>query len=187
MGHRELIESLRKEGEDNINRLWIDVQEEADRINAETSQKIEESREKYRKDQETAARKQEDSILSEAKNRARLIKLSAERAMSERLLPLAMSYLHELRNKGYKDVFTSLVKELPHTLWREVRVNPQDIGIAREHFPDSQAIPDNTIAGGLEVILEDGRICIDNTFNKRLEKAWEDILPSLISDIYKEV
>jgi len=187
MGYRELIESLRKEGEENISRLWIDVQEEADKINAETSQKIEEIREKYRKDQETAAGKQEDLILSETKNRARLIKLSAERALSDRLFPLAMSYLHELRNEAYKDVFASLVKELPHTLWREVRVNPQDITIAREHFPDSQVIPDDTISGGLEVIREDGRICIANTFNKRLEKAWEDVLPSLITDIYKEV
>jgi vacuolar-type H+-ATPase subunit E/Vma4 len=31
------------------------------------------------------------------------------------------------------------------------------------------------------------RICILNSFEKRLERAWEDLLPLLIREAYKEV
>ncbi len=187
MGHRELIESLRKEGEESINRLWSEVKTEAEKINAEASRKIEEIRENYRESQDIAVREQEGSILSGAKNRAHIINLSAEKVLSERLFPLALSYLRELRNDRYEDVFASLAKELPDVTWKDVRVNLQDVRIAQEHFPGSNVIPDDNISGGLEVIREDGKICIANTFEKRLEKAWEDILPLLISEINKEV
>ncbi len=186
MGHRELIESLRREGEETINRLWSEIKAEAEKINAEASRRIEELREKYGEILEIEIKKQEDSVLSEANNRARIIKLSAEKVLSERLFPLALSSLRELRNDGYKDVFASLIKELPDMPWKDVRVNPQDTEIIREHFPDSNIIPDDNISGGLKVIREDGKICIANTFEKRLDKAWEDILPLLINEIHKE-
>ncbi len=187
MGHRELIESLRKDGEEIINRLWSGVKAEADKINAEASLKIEEARENFRRDREIAVKRQEESILSGAKKRANRIKLSAEKALSERLFPFAVSHLRELRNDGYEEVFASLVKELPDAIWKDARVNPLDMSIAREHFPDSNVIPDDSISGGLEVIRGDGKISIANTFEKRLEKAWEDILPVIIREIYKEV
>lgn len=187
MGHRELIESLRKDGEETINRLWSEVKAEAEEIDAETSRRIRELRETYKKAQEAAAEKEAESIISGVKNRAHIIKLSAERALSERLFPLALSCLPELRGSGYMDVFSLLVKELPHIHWKDVRVAPQDVDIAQERFPEANCIPDDTISGGLEVIRDDGRVSIANTFEKRLEKAWEDLLPLLISSIYKEV
>jgi vacuolar-type H+-ATPase subunit E/Vma4 len=85
------------------------------------------------------------------------------------------------------DVFSLLVKELPHMHWKDVRVAPRDVEIAQKHFPDSNCLPDDNISGGLEVMRDDGRVSITNTFEKRLEKAWEDLLPLLISSMYKEV
>ena len=187
MGHRELIESLRKDGEETVNRLWSEVKAEAEKIDAETSRRIKELREKYQKEQEAAVNKEEESIISAVRNRAHIIKLTAERSLSERLFPLALSRLPELRGTGYRDVFSLLVKEIPHTHWKEVRVAPQDVEIAREHFPDSNCLAGENISGGLEVVREDGMVRITNTFEKRLEKAWEDILPLLIRSIYKEV
>ncbi len=187
MGHRELIESLRKDGEETINRQWNEVKAEAEEIDAETSRRIRDLKEKYQKVQKAAAEKEEELILSGVKNRAHLIKLSAERSLSERFFPLALSCLPELRGSGYMDMFSRLVKELPHIQWKDVRVAPQDVEIAQEHFPDSHCIPDDTISGGLEVFRDDGRVSIANTFEKRLEKAWEDLLPLLISSMYNEV
>lgn len=186
MGHRELIESLRREGEETVNRLWSKIKAEAEKINAEASRRIDELREKYEKIREIEVKKQEDSILSEANNRARIIKLSVEKVLSERLFLLALSNIRELRNDGYKDVFALLVKELPDVIWKEVFVNPEDMKTVREYFPDSNIIPDDNISGGLEVVSEDGKISIANTFEKRLERAWEDILPLLINEIYRE-
>lgn len=187
MGYRELIESLRKDGDENINQMWIDVKAEAEKINNETSERIKELSKKYQTKRDTAVQQQEESILAEAKNRSRIIKLTAERIISDRLFPLAESVLGDLRNTRYKEVFKLLVKELPDKSWEEVRVNPQDVRIAREHFPDVIVTPDEHISGGLVVLREEGRIRITNTFKKRLEKAWEDLLPLLFSTLYEEI
>ena len=187
MGHRELIESLRKDGDETISRLWSEVKAEAKKIDGETLLRIADLRKKYQKEQEAAAKREEESIISGVISKAHLIKLSAERDLLKRLFPLALPCLSELRDDGYREVFSLLAKELPDIQWKDVHVNPQDVEIAQEHFPDSNCIPDENISGGLKVIREDGRICIANTFEKRLENAWEDLLPLLIHSIYKEV
>lgn len=187
MGHRELIESLRKDGEESINRLWSDVKAEAEKIEEDASRKVDELREKYGQKQETEIRQQEEAVLAEAGNRARSIRLSAERALSERLFPLAESSLGALRTAEYNEVFKLLIRELPDRTWEEVQVNPRDADITREHFPDARITSDDTIAGGLRVLRAEGKICIANTFKNRLEKAWEDLLPVLINATYEEI
>jgi len=187
LGYSELIESLRKDGEENINRMWSNVKAEAEKINEETSLRINELRDKYQKKSETEVKQQEESILAEARNRSHRIKLSTERALSDRLFPLAASSLVDLRDTRYKEVFISLIKELPDKSWEEIRVHPQDVGIAQEHFPHAHITPDKSISGGLEVLREEGRVSISNTLNKRLERAWEDLLPLIFTTIYKEV
>ncbi len=187
MGYRELIESLRKEGEEKINLLWSEAHDEAEKINAETSRRIEEIRERYKVSRENAVKVQEEAILSDVKTKERTIRLTAEKALSDRLFSVALTLLHELRNKKYVEVFTSLAGELADIKWQEIRVNPEDLSIAQEHFPYSNIIPDDTIAGGMEALKEGGKIHVINTFRKRLERAWEDILPLMISDVYKEI
>ncbi|MCK5139570.1 MAG: V-type ATP synthase subunit E [Thermodesulfovibrionia bacterium] len=187
MGYRELIDGLRKEGERKSSKLWSEAQAEAEKIRAETYRNIEEMREKYRKSQERAITEQEEAILSEAKERARIIRLSAEKDLSDRLFQVALSLLHQLRNERYEDMLTSLVTELPDTEWDKIRVNPEDVRRARVHFPDSDIIPDAAIHGGLEASKGDGKIHVINTFQKRLERAWEDLQPLIMGDIYKEM
>jgi vacuolar-type H+-ATPase subunit E/Vma4 len=58
--------------------------------------------------------------------------------------------------------------------------------MAETHLPDSKIIPDYKITGGLEVFRENRKQHIINTFEKRLERAWEEILPFLIIDTYRE-
>jgi vacuolar-type H+-ATPase subunit E/Vma4 len=187
MGYTELVESLRREGEEKISQLWSEVKTEAEKIKAETSGRIKEMREEYRKSQEGAIREQEEVILSESKDKARMIRLLAEKTLLERLFPMAVSLLHELRKERYQDVFTLLAREFLDLQWEEVWVNPEDVETAREHFPDSKITSDDTITGGIKAMREDGKIYIHNTFEKRLERIWEDIQPSIIRDIYQEV
>jgi vacuolar-type H+-ATPase subunit E/Vma4 len=37
------------------------------------------------------------------------------------------------------------------------------------------------------VALDGMKISISNTFEKRLERAWEEILPPIMRDVYKEI
>jgi V/A-type H+-transporting ATPase subunit E len=180
MGCKELIEALRREGDEKVRAIWQEAETEAERIKADANEKINSMHEKYSRMQASTIKDQIDPILSEAKQKADAVRLEAEKDMSVRLYHLAASILNNLRDEGYTDVFYSLVKELPFCKCEIVKVNPEDEKIARECFPDSKIITDSSIAGGLEVQAKNGKIRISNTFEKRLERAWMEILPALM-------
>lgn len=184
MGYKELIEALRREGDEKAHAIWQEAEAEADKIRRDADERINRMREKYSMMQASAIKEQIEPILSEAKQKANAIRLAAEKYMSERFYRLALSVLSDLRDEGYQDVFRSLVKELPFCKWERVKVNPQDEKIAKEYFPDVEIITDSSIAGGLEVQARAGKIRISNTFEKRLERAWMELLPGLMRDIY---
>ncbi|MBI5666146.1 MAG: V-type ATP synthase subunit E [Nitrospirae bacterium] len=186
MGHEELIASLRKEGEEKVRAVRDAAEVEADNIRAAAAGKIEQLREEFRKREARLTKIEEDDIISSAEKKARTIILSAEKSLSDRLFNLALICLHELRRESYENIFSALVKEIPQVKWEEVRVHSADAGMARRYFPGSVIVPDDDISGGFEAALESGRRHIINTFEKRLERAWEEILPSLVIDTYKE-
>lgn len=186
MGYRELIDSLRKETDDKVRQLWSEAEAEAEKIRADVQTRSAHLREAYQKDLAQAVREREESVLKEVEGRVRIMKLSDEKALSERLFPIALSCLHELRSERYHDLFTALVKDLPPVQPDEVRVHPEDVQVAGEHFPHSRIVSDKRISGGMEIIMQGGTICIDNTFEKRLERSWEDLLPFIIRDIHNE-
>lgn len=186
MGYQELIASLRKEGEEKIKAIRDTTQSEAEEIKTEAAKKIEKIKEEFQAKEAGLRKSQEDNILSTAEYKVRIIRLTAEKTLSDRLFRLASSCLDELRKESDEAVFSSLVKELPATSWNEVRVNPEDVDLVHTHFPDSEIIPDNKITGGLEVFRENRKQKIINTFEKRLERIWEEILPFLVIDTYKE-
>jgi len=186
MEHDALIASLRKEGDEKIRAIRDAAGAEAEQIKTGTAGKIERLREEYRWKEAGLTKTQEDDILSSAEKKARVIMLAAEKSLSDRLFHLSLSCLHELRREGYEHIISALVKEIPPAGWDEVRVHSADAGMARIYFPDAKIVPDDHISGGFEAAAEHGRRHIINTFEKRLERAWEDILPFLVIDTYKE-
>jgi vacuolar-type H+-ATPase subunit E/Vma4 len=124
---------------------------------------------------------------AEAGSRVRAIKLAAEKTLSERLFAIARASLTQLRHDGYPASFEKLARELPSLPWKLVRVHPADIDLARKHLSNAEIVPMETITGGLDAAMADGTIRVINTFDKRLELAWADLLPLLISDVYQEV
>jgi len=187
MGYKELIESLQKETEEKIRTIWREAEAQAEKLRSESEEKLELMKQQYSEMRSSAVKKQAGDILSEANNEVRIIRLSAEASLSKRLYSIALSSLGILRDERYKDVFYGLAEELPFFKWQTVKVNPEDRLLAKECFPDSEIIPDSTITGGMEVEAENGRIKIINTFEKRLENAWAEIVPALIRDVYKEL
>jgi vacuolar-type H+-ATPase subunit E/Vma4 len=186
MGHKELIESLQQEGEDKIRQLWKDAETEAADMRAATSNKIESISKEYRNNALREEQNQAQDLFSEAAKSAGKIMLQAEQELSDRLFPLALSCLHTLKNERYPAVFDLLVKEIPDAKWKEVRVHPDDVQIAGKYFSETDITPDNEISGGMEAVGAERNVVINNTFEKRLERAWDDLLPLLINEIYKE-
>jgi V/A-type H+-transporting ATPase subunit E len=187
MGHRELIASLQKEAEEKMLSLRNGTEEEIEKIREETSEKIKQIRAEFKKKQAETIRDREEHCLYEASRKARMMLLSAEKSLGDRLFSLAHSQLHELRDEKYRDTFDTLFRELPPKQWDEVKVNPEDAGLAKEYFPHAGIEKVSTIVGGFEVTTEKGKFHITNTFHKRLERAFQDLLPLVMRDIYNEV
>jgi vacuolar-type H+-ATPase subunit E/Vma4 len=187
MGCEELIGALRRSADEKVRLIWKEAEDEAGKIREEASRKISELREDYVKTQSSAAGTEAEKILSAAADKARMTGLSSQKILSDRVFLLALSCLPLLRNEGYGDVFSDIARELPRFPWQRVRVNPDDRHLAKEYFPGAEILADENIVGGVDAMVEAGKIRVINTFEKRLERAWVDILPGLIKDIHKEV
>jgi V/A-type H+-transporting ATPase subunit E len=185
MGCEELIESLRKEAEAKTREIWREAEEEVGKIRAAFSLRLEapERDNAAKRASQEGARK----VLLEAEARARMIRLTSEHSLSERLYSLASTSMGLLREGRYNDIFEGLVKEIPFAGWQRVRVNPDDSGLAKRSFPRAEIIADKNISGGMETEAEEGSVRVVNTFEKRLERSWPQMLPALLADIYKEV
>jgi len=187
MGARELIESLRRASEESIRLHRKDAEQEAEAMQLSLDKRIAELRKHYA-DELTAAEMEESRrARAEAGSRVRAIKLASEKTLSDRLFSIARASLTQLRHDGYPASFEKLAQELPSLPWKLVRVHPADIDLARRHLSDAEVVPVETITGGMDAAMEDETIRVINTFEKRLELAWADLLPLLISDVYQEV
>ena len=187
MSCKELIESLRK-GADEKGRL---IQQEAEQAAGEAKADLERRLERLRGEADQkrmeASREAIAQALSTANNRARAVRLSAEQGLSVRLMESAALSLATLRRADYEDVFAKMAKEFPALAWKTVRVNAGDAARAKKYFPNAEIVVDAKIMGGMDASTQDGSIRVINTFEKRLERAWSDILPLLIKDAYQEV
>jgi V/A-type H+-transporting ATPase subunit E len=187
MGYKELVEALKTEGEEKILTIRQQAETEVEAIKADAAKRIEEIQAEHERTLTIAIKEQADAIVSDAAAEVRVIRLRAEKELSDRLYRQALSSLYLLREKRHSEVFDALVKELPRYQWEVLKVNPADVTIAKTRFPDAEIIPDPMITGGLEAMDKEGRIRIINTFEKRIERAWPEILPALIEEIEPEL
>ncbi len=182
MGCKELIESLRKAGDERIRLVRREAEQETARIRAEADSRVAKAREANERRHTAEAERQSAAILATAQAEARRIRIHAERVLADRLLATARASLISLRNVGYDDLFAGFVRELPREDWKQVRVNDEDIPLVRQHFPGAQTIADKTITGGFAVSSEGDRVRVNNTFETRLERLWEEMLPEIVAE-----
>ncbi len=183
MGRRELIESLRKAGEDKAVALRREADEEENKIRAEAEQRLGHIRDECGSRHASELAERIEAISSEAEAQARIKMIAAEARLSDRLFGLARASLPRLRAEKRGELLPALARELPDFPWKKVTVNPADAGLAARLFPDAEIIPDGGISGGIDAAAEDGKVRVVNTLEKRLERAWEDILPGLVQEI----
>jgi V/A-type H+-transporting ATPase subunit E len=187
MSSRELIESLRRAGEENIRALKQEAERQATTLKSTASEKIADLRKQYA-DQLTVVTGDElRRARAEASNRARDLRLSAEKTLADSLFSIARFSLHQLRDDRYPAVFEKLVKELPPLPWKVVRVHANDVALAQKYFPGAEIEPVGHISGGVDVAIADGTVRVINTFEKRLERIWAELLPQMVNDVCREV
>src|SRR5512143_469660 len=151
MSCKELIDSLKQAADGRVRHLWSDAEAEAAKIRVDAGSRLELLREESAKKQAASATDLVNRALSEAKSRARIQRLSAEKEMSGRLYETAKALLPSLRNHSSEAVFMALVQELPPGTWQTVRVHPADVDLAKKYFPQAEILADARINGGMEV------------------------------------
>lgn len=186
MTHPALLNVLRQKAREKAEVIWQQARAEAERCRAEAARAIEAQRTQTAQEASAIAQRLANAATAEATAKARAIHAAAKIALADRLYKLAQETLALSRNGGYERLFAALAKELAARTWQRVRVNPADQGLAQTYFPDALIDCDETIVAGMEVEAEDGRIRIDNTLEKRLERAWPDVLPDMVRSIFQE-
>ncbi|KAB0664285.1 hypothetical protein F6V25_14045 [Oryzomonas japonica] len=187
MGYHELVASLRREGEERVAAIRLAAATEADRIRGDAALELQALRESYARRRADAVAAAAGKLAAEGRRRAERIRLHAESSLAERLYAVARASLPELRDEEYATHFASLVGELLPCAWETVWVNPADVALARRHFPGARIEPDSAISGGLRVAGEGGRLTIDNTFEKRLERCWPELASQVVAAVLPTV
>jgi len=187
MSCRELIESLRRANDEKIRNLWQDAEAEAAKARAGVAERLDRIRTEHAELRASRVRAAQAGALSEANDRARAVRLSLEQSLSGRLYASAREQLPRLRDDGYPAVFERLVLELPVLDWTVVRVHPADVDLAKKYFKHAEIVGDSAISGGVDAATGAGAIRVVNTLEKRLERAWVEMLPHLIREAYQEV
>ncbi len=180
MGRDELLETLRAQGEARSLAIWRKAEVEVARLQGEKDQTIDQMRRETAAGFESRAAEQARPILLQAEREARGIRCAARRELAERLYRLACENLDRLRDEGYPGLFAALAKELPAQHWSRIQVAPADGDLARSHFPEAEVEIISQLSGGLKGIDQSGRLQVDNSLDKRLERAWPRILPELL-------
>ena len=186
MAYRELIDALRQEGEEKRAALRRELDVEAARLEEEAAGRAGRLREEFERRLAEAVADQRRELLAAARKKGELALLAAENALAERLNRIARTSLPLLRGDDPERLFTLLAEELPPADWERVTVNPADAGAARRLFPAAEIVADDAVAGGLAAVASEGRLRVDNTLEKRLERGWPELLPPLMEELRRE-
>jgi len=186
MGHRELLEKLRREGDDQAESFRRAAELEATELRAAAADRLRELEAAYDLRCRQLCEGNRRDIMAEAEHTAALTCLRAEARLAARLRQRAAAQLPALRIRLGADLLGKLAAELPEEEWREVRVHPDDVAMAAHRFPGAAVSPDSTISGGLVAVSGDGTLEVVNTLETRLERAWPDLLPQIMDDVRRE-
>jgi len=183
LGLEKLISTLKKSEQKQIDDIWQQAKAEADSLRKEIAEAIVKITEEHADQLASACQKSVRSIVAEADIKARKKKLFAYQGLDGALHEAAIKQLPKLRERNYENVFVQLAKELPGCQWETILVNPADVDLATKFFNKNIVQSDSAISGGLIAVNAGGRIVVDNTFEKRLERKWLHIIPELINKI----
>lgn len=185
MGLDELINTLKKNEQQQIDDIWQAAKNEAESIRTQVAEAIAAITKNHADQLASACQKSMRAIFSETEVKTREKKLFAYQALDQALRNAALKQLTALRKQNYEKIFATLVRELPERQWEKIIVNPADVELAAKFFNVNSIRQDPAVSGGLVALTANDRIIVDNTFEKRLERKWLHILPQLIAEIEK--
>lgn len=181
-----LLEDLRRKSAERVAAAWQRVAGEAAALRAQEEADLVAARAVQKRQQQEAERAAAEPILRAAAIEALRCEDDALRELGGRLQELARERLSSLRDEGYPALFAGLAAELPEIEWGEVQVHPDDVALARRHFPGVKIRGEEAVKGGFIVSAASGGLQVVSTLARRLELALPQALPRLLQEVEKE-
>ena len=183
MSREVLIRDLQAKGEEQIAALWREAREQAEEFRRRAEERLAAEGDRCSLEARTAGQAVRRKHLVAAQRRSAAVVTLAEQEVADRLRGLASEALPRLTGTDRAGLFSRLAAEVPPGDWGEARVNPADADAAAKLFPGAKIRPDASVSGGLDLTSRDGRITIDNTLEKRLERIWSRLAPELLREV----
>ncbi len=183
MRYAALIEELRRQAATEKQAIWQAAEAEAAAYRVAAEQRWARERATLEEQQRAASVTRARAIRLAAEQEGRQAKAEAEMALAERLYQLARRVMPVLQDEVRGEMFVRLARELPERPWARVHVNPSDLAWAREFFPLAEVVADGDITGGVEALDRQGGLRVINTLEKRLERGWPLILPTIFAEL----
>ncbi|OGR29607.1 MAG: hypothetical protein A2005_11585 [Desulfuromonadales bacterium GWC2_61_20] len=181
MGREALLEALRQEGERALAALHQRHDAEMAAREAAAQQRRDALRAAASRDWQMAAAAERQRCLAAGRRQTCALLLAGENALAERLRQQAAQLLPEVASRDPAALLRACAEELPPLSWAKVRVHPRDREVAARLFPSAEILPDPALSGGVVAETAEGRVRIDNSLEKRLERCWDDLLPELLA------
>jgi V/A-type H+-transporting ATPase subunit E len=182
-----LVEHLRVMGEEKVKAFWQEAEAEVQRYTVAEETALAEEKRRCRMQREQALLELGRSLMREVEEKVWQRQSLVEARLAGRLHELATKELSWLREQCGSRLLTTLAGELPAAVvWEQVRVSEREVELARQLFPGAQVQGDRSIAAGLVAQSAHGKIMVVNTLEKRLERAWPQLLPEMLRALRRD-
>lgn len=178
-----LLEDLRRKSSQRVAAIRRQAESDAATLRAELEKEVAAAAELQASQLREEERIVAEPVIRAAEIEALRIEDDALRELGERLYAVATTELGLVRKNGYESLFETLVAELPEAAWAVVRVNPQDLQLARSRFPGAEILGDPKVIGGFVAESDQGCYRVISTLEGRMAKAWPLALPLLLRGI----
>jgi len=186
MGRDELIAALQQKAADEKQAIWQQAEQDvaaAEREAADERQRLERQRLEKIRQQEQALMLQLNRRVA---RRLQAARLRMQQRLAGRLETLARQLLADVPPDARRRAWVILADELPQRRWQRMRVHPDDAAAARSRYPDCCVEEDAALGGGLVAIEADEALQIDNSFERRRQRLWPQLLGRLLARLDNE-
>lgn len=203
MGAVEIVNRIREEGEKERERILNEAKEKAKKIIEDAKAEAERSKKRAMEEEERRAETEKRRIIQTARLEARRKKWIAQEEMIKEVMNKAVEKIKEVKEKGfgeykYDEILRNLIKvsamsagggDLEVILSEEDArfISKKDLDEISKDLGASLTLSEERVKsiGGVIVRTKDGRIAVNNTFEKRLERLSDAIRDKVAAIMFK--
>jgi len=203
MGAAEIVNRIREEGEKERERILNEAKERAKKIIEDAKAEAERSKKRAMEEEERRAETEKRRIIQTARLEARRKKWIAQEEMIKEVMNKAVEKIKEVKEKGfgeykYDEILRNLIKvsamsagggDLEVILSEEDArfISKKDLDKISKDLGASLTLSEERVKsiGGVIVRTKDGRIAVNNTFEKRLERLSDAIRDKVAAIMFK--